>query len=78
MGDLANLDTITKLDLPAERILNYAQNADLQSAVVIGYTEDGEFYFASSLAAGPEVLWLMELARTRLIDTAEELACSDS
>ena len=44
------------------------------SIVAIGFKNDGEFYFASSLADGGDVLWLMELAKRALMDAydAEE------
>lgn len=62
---------ITKLDIPAERILDRAVKADLTDVVVIGYTKEGERYFASSYASGPEVLWLLENAKHDLITVVE-------
>ena len=68
-------DGITKLDLPADRVLlKAAQEADLESTVIIGFTKDGDFYFASSLADGGNVLWLLELAKRELFNKADELA----
>lgn len=68
MGDVVPLDVVTRLDMPAERVLSGALEADLESAVVIGWTNDGSWYFASSLAAGPETLWLLALAQKNLLD----------
>ena len=73
MADVVEFGGITKLDIPPERILNGALESNLQSAVVIGFDEDGEFYFASSQADGGEVLWLLELARIGLMRSAEEM-----
>ena len=47
---------ITRLDLPPERILQMAIEADLEGVIVIGYTKDGEEYAASSYADGGTVL----------------------
>jgi len=71
-AEVVNLETITRLDLPAERILQAALAAGLESAVVIGYDADGDEYFASSLADGGHVLWLLERAKLRLLRTVDE------
>ena len=74
MRNVINLPCITRLNLPPERILEAAGNADLESVVVMGWAKDGEAYFASSLADGGNVMWLMELCKQRLLKIAEELA----
>lgn len=61
---------ITKLDLPADRVLQGALDAGLKCAVVLGYDKEGEEYFASSIADGADVLWLMERLKLSLL-TAE-------
>jgi len=67
MGEVIELNTITYLDIPAERVLNSALKKDLESAVVLGYDKEGNFYFASSIANGPDVLWLMEKLKLELL-----------
>ena len=67
MGEVVELSQITRLDLPVERVAQAADEANLESCVVIGYDKDGDFYFASSIADGPNVLWLLEQARLRLL-----------
>ncbi len=62
---------ITKLDIPAERVLRKAQGSDLTTAVVIGWEADGDFYFASSAADGAEVLWLLEVAKKKLLEAGD-------
>jgi hypothetical protein len=62
------LPVITTLDVPTERILDAAKEAELQSAIVIGVDKDGELYFASSFADGGAVLWWMEVAKKRLME----------
>jgi len=51
---------MTKLDIPVEKVLAGAANGKLAIAVVIGVTEEGEEYFASSDADAAEQLWLIE------------------
>lgn len=68
MGDVIKFDGITRLDIPANDVLGGAVDANLESAVVMGYDQEGEFYFASSIANGPDVLWLMENLKKMLIE----------
>ena len=58
---------VTRLVIPAERVLEWASKKDLKSVVVMGYTEDGDEYFASSIADGGEVVWLIERAKLKLL-----------
>jgi hypothetical protein len=39
----------------------------LAYVIIIGETDDGEFYFASSKASGPDVLWDLEKAKLVLL-----------
>lgn len=66
--NMADHGLITRVDLPAERILRPALEADLEDAIVIGHRKDGEFYFAGTMADGGEVLWLMELAKKFMME----------
>lgn len=68
MAEIITLDVITKLDIPVERVIDGAKKADLETAVVIGWDKDGEFYFASNKADGADVLWLLEQAKKRLLE----------
>ena len=67
MGDVVILPVVTTLDIPAERILNRALENNLEKVVVIGTTKDGDTYFASSVADGGSVLWLMEICKEALL-----------
>jgi len=61
------LDVITRLDIPVERVLEGA-TGKLSSVVILGYTTDDDLYFASSLADGGDVLWLLEKAKKLLLE----------
>ena len=62
------LETITTHDIPTERVLGAALAANLKSVIVIGWCEDGEFYFASSEASGASCVWDMEVAKKKLLE----------
>lgn len=61
---------ITRLDLPPDRILEGAIGK-LDSVVLLGYDKDGEEYFASSIADGSDVVWLIERAKLELLTITE-------
>lgn len=50
-SNVVYLGGVTKLDLPADRILEKCAG-QLEGVVVIGYTKDGDEYFVSSYADG--------------------------
>lgn len=66
--NVVNLPVRTKLDLPPERVLDAAKDADLDGCFVIGRTKDGDLYFASSIADGGDILWLWEKAKPLLME----------
>lgn len=59
---------ITTNDHDPNVLLGAAERASLTQVVIIGYEPDGEMFFSSSIANGPDVLWLLELAKRRLLD----------
>lgn len=66
-AEILHFDGVTSLDISANRVLDVAKAAEMQSVIIIGYDADGEEYFASSIADGPEVLWAIERAKTKLM-----------
>ena len=69
------LGNITRLDLPVERVLDAARSRlDDGGVVVLGWDKGQELYFASSIADGGEVIWLLEMAKKRLLEAAEEVS----
>jgi len=71
MGEVVNLGCVTKLDLPADRILEAAAGK-LEGVVIMGYDKDGNEYFASSYADGGDTLWLLERSKLKLLRMADE------
>ena len=69
MGDVIPLGCITRLNLPVGRVLEEAKGmVSNDGVVVLGWGNDGEMYFASSLADGGDVLWLIEKAKKALLE----------
>jgi len=66
MGKVVDFTGITRLDLPVERILDKAKEK-LKSVIVIGWDKDGYEYFASSIADGGDILWLLERFKIALM-----------
>ena len=70
-NNIIPLNNITRLDLPADIVLEEAKN-QLDSIVLIGWDKDGELYFASTIADGGEVNWLLDKAKMALMSIGEE------
>jgi len=69
MSKVINLPCVTSLNLPPNRILQGAWSK-LEGVVLIGWDKHGDFYFASSIADGGDVLWLLEKAKKELLETS--------
>jgi len=67
MGKIIEFNGVTKLDLPPDRILS-AATGKLNSVIVIGYDRDDLEFFATSIADGGEVLWLLERCKLALLN----------
>ena len=68
MGKIIPLRGVTKLDLPADRILEAAKGK-LEGVVLIGFDKDGVCYAASSYADGGTVMWLLEMCKQKMLDS---------
>ncbi len=69
-GNVINLPVRTVSEVPVDKVLGNAIQADLEIAVVMGF-KDGEFYGASSTADGGAVLFLIELLKRELMDSSD-------
>ena len=61
------LGMITTLDIPVDTVLEEAKEK-MESVLLIGFDKEGELYFASTMADGGEALWLIEMAKKRLME----------
>ena len=63
------LGNVTRLNMRPDDILKQAIGQfDDDGVIVMGYDKDGDLYFASSIADGGTVLWLLETCKQRLLD----------
>lgn len=80
MGEIIPFPITPKINytngkVPVSQVLLSADQADLKETVVIGFKKDekaDQFYFASSEADGGTVLWLLEMAKKRLLEYGEQ------
>lgn len=66
--NVVDLPIVTTLPLDVGRILDRAKAANMSEVVVLGYDADGEFYFAASESDGGTILWLLEVAKRKLME----------
>lgn len=71
MSNVIPLGNITSFRLPTNRVLDAVKGRCSAGVVVIGFDDDGEFYFASSIPDGGEVIWLLEMAKKKLLEIGE-------
>ncbi len=65
--NVVNFTGVTSLDIDPTRVLKTASDQEFDSIIIVGYTKDGEEYFASSISDGADVLWHLERAKLRLL-----------
>ena len=70
MSNVVKFTGVTFLDIPPDVILDGAKGK-LESVIVIGYTNDGEEYFAASMADGADALWHLQRAAHKLLSMPE-------
>jgi hypothetical protein len=71
MSNVIPLGNITRLDIPTDRVLDAAKGECSDGVVILGWNNDGELYFASSIADGGTVIWLLEMAKKKLLEVGE-------
>lgn len=72
VSNVITLGNITSLDLPTDRVLEECKGDCTAGVVVLGFDDDGQLYFKSSIADGGEVIWLLEMAKKHLLEVGEE------
>ena len=72
-AQIIRLPVITRLDTNPDLVLESAVG-ELESVVVIGFTKEGEEYFASSVADGGTALWMVERFKKKLLEVPEEMS----
>jgi len=67
MDNVVEFNGVTTLDLTPDRVIKEALKAKMTEVVIVGFDEDGEFYFASSQADGGNVIYHLEMAKYHLL-----------
>ena len=68
MGEVVILDCETRLDIPADRVLDAAKEDNLSVVMLIGYDPDGGLVLRTTTTKAKELVWLMELAKKLILD----------
>ncbi len=70
MGKVIPFNGVTKLDLDPNITLENLKGK-FEGFVIMGYTPDGEEYFASTYADGGTALWLIERCKRALLNNGD-------
>ena len=74
LADIFYPNILTRLKTEPGRVIEQLPPPDeWDEIVVIGYLKNGEDYIATNLADGSDMLWLLEMAKKKLLDTADAL-----
>ena len=65
MGEVVSFRGVSKHDLDPDQVLEN-NKGEFKHLVVLGYNHDDEFIFASTVADGGDVVWMLELAKLKL------------
>ena len=71
MSNVIELGNITRLDLPADKVLDNLKG-ELEGIVYVGFDHNGEIYAGSSYADGGTVMWLLEWAKQQLMGSGDD------
>lgn len=68
MSDIVYLHEVTDDDIPPERVLEAAKERCTEVAIVVGWGEDEEVYFAMSTGNTHAILYALETAKFMLMN----------
>lgn len=74
MSNVVDLNCISSLPLQPERVLAKASGQKFERVLIIGITEDGAEYFASSDPDGGTAVWDLERAKHKLMRVADRVS----
>jgi len=67
MSEVIKFPGKTYADIPPDDVLTSGMGK-LSGVVLVGYTNDGQEYIASSMSDGPQMVWLLERAKLYVIE----------
>lgn len=59
-------------NIPTQNVFDGIQNNNLETVVVVGWTKEGNEYFASSTPNGMEIIWLLERLKYRILKDIDD------
>ncbi len=68
MSTVVDFPGETRLNIPAEKILETAQLCELESVIVVGWKDDGDMYLSSSSSNVLEAIATLDVARAALVN----------
>ena len=71
MSNVVPFDGETRLNTDPKLLLESAKEHIGEGVVLIGWDTEENIYFASSLADGGDILWLLEKAKKALMEIGE-------
>jgi hypothetical protein len=73
-ADIIMSPAVTSLNLNPDLVLNQATKDGLTDVIIIGYDNDGDEYFKSSISDGGTALWLLQRSIHRLMRLLDDVA----
>ena len=71
-SNVVDLDCATLLDIPAEKMLTAAIDANLKHILIIGEDQDGEEHLATSTSDLALIVWMLERAKLEILRMADD------
>ena len=71
-ANVAQIDVVTSLDIDPVAVLAGAHNVGLAEVVVVGFTDDGKEYFASSISDAGQSMYHLQRGIYRLNKTMDQ------
>lgn len=68
LDNVVHLDNETMNDIPVEKILDEAKKEGVSVAMIIGWRDNGKFYFASSTGDCADMNLIIDSAKLALMD----------
>jgi hypothetical protein len=64
-------DFVYKGKIDPQGVLDGITQNDLETIIVLGWTKEGDEYFASNTPNGMEVVWLMERLKLKILESVD-------
>lgn len=71
MGEVIELDLITKGEIPVQKVADGIDCEKIEHLLVVALNKDGELEIAMSSGEIPTNLWMLELAKKRILEESD-------